>query len=539
MLRSDRAGAPAFAKGHPMNILVPMTPEPPLALHLPDESATRRLGEDLILALVAGDVVLLSGDLGAGKSTLARAMIRTLAADPGLEVPSPTFTLVQIYGTQPPIAHFDLYRLGDASELAELGFEDAAESGIVLCEWPERAPEVEQAAGLLVRLETEGGGRRATISGTPGVMARIRRSLAVRDFIESAGKPAGERRRFCGDASARRYETVGDDEAVAVLMDAPRQSDGKPIRDGLPYSRIAHLAEDVVPFVGVARALRDRGFVAPEVYAADLEAGFLLIEHLGSDTLVDAGGAPVAARYEAAALALAALHSRTWDADMPVADGIVHRVPDYDRAAMGIEVELLLDWYVPRMRGTAATDAERTAFLGAWSELFDALRGSERSLVLRDFHSPNVIWRGDREGTDRIGLIDFQDAMFGPSAYDLASLAQDARVDVPPELEMRLVSAYIAARRAQGPFDAYGFEQAYAIMAAQRASKILGIFVRLDERDGKPQYLRHIPRLKTYLTRTLGHPSLAALRTLYRDWGLIGDGSLRGPADLRREGQDA
>jgi len=141
---------------------------------------------------------------------------------------------------------------------------------------------------------------------------------------------------------------------------------------------------------------------------------------------------------------------------------------------------------------------------------------------LRDVHSPNIIWRGDRAGIDRIGLIDFQDAMIGPAAYDLASLAQDARVDIPPELEMRLVATYVAARKAQGPFDQEGFERAYAIMAAQRASKILGIFVRLDERDGKPQYLRHIPRLKTYLERTLGHPSLAALRNLYEDWGIVG-----------------
>lgn len=305
-------------------------------------------------------------------------------------------------------------------------------------------------------------------------------------------------------------------------MDAPRISQGRPVRDGLTYARIAHISEDVTPFVGVARALKAQGFAAPEVHACDLDAGFVLLEYLGDDTPLDGNGAPVGERYAATALVLAALHARHWDPAMPAAPGVVHHVPDFDRGAMSIEVELLTDWYVARSRGTPPTDAERAAYVAVWRELFDVLRDAEMSLVLRDVHSPNIIWRGECEGTDRIGLIDFQDAMIGPAAYDLASLAQDARVDIPPELEMRLVATYVAARKAQGHFDQEGFERAYAIMAAQRASKILGIFVRLDERDGKPQYLRHIPRLKTYLERTLGHPSLAALRQLYEDWGIVG-----------------
>ena len=497
-------------------------PDAALSLALADEAATKRLGEDLVLALRVGDVVALHGDLGAGKSTLARAMIRTLADDAELEVPSPTYTLVQVYELDPPIAHFDLYRLGDGSELDELGFDEAAETGIVLCEWPERAAEVLARATLHVRLDTAGDGRLATLSGTPATLARVERSLALRAFIDAQTPAVGERRRFFGDASVRRYETVQRNGAPAVLMDAPRVSLGKPVRNGLTYARIAHISEDVTPFVGVARALKANGFTAPEIYACDLDAGFVLLEYLGVDTPLDAEGKPIAERYAATALTLAALHGKSWDPAMPVADGVTHHVPDFDRGAMSIEAELLLDWYVQRSRGTPPSDSERADYVAVWRDLFDLLRDAEMSLVLRDVHSPNIIWRGDESGTDRIGLIDFQDAMIGPAAYDLASLAQDARVDIQPELEMRLVATYVAARKAQGPFDQEGFERAYAIMAAQRASKILGIFVRLDERDGKPQYLRHIPRLKTYLERTLGHPSLAALRNLYEDWGIVG-----------------
>ncbi len=507
-------------------------PAPPLVaiarLTLPDDAATRRLGTDLALALKPGDVVALCGDLGAGKSTLARAAIRTLADDPGLDVPSPTYTLVQAYATTPPVAHFDLYRLAGDSELDELGFEDSARDGIALVEWPQNAPSAFAAATIVVELAmAQGGGRIAAIAASEAAAARIRRSLTVRDFLTAVGLADAPRRRFTGDASTRRYETVAAHGEILVLMDAPREPDGPPVQNGLSYSRIAHLAEDVAPFVAVAKSLSAAGFAAPAIRKADLDNGFLLIDHLGANTLLDPAGRPVPERYEAAIACLAELHATPWPGAMPVADGVVHHVPAYDRGALEIEVELIVDWYLPRAKGRPATDDERAAFADIWNGLFDALATAETSLTLRDFHSPNIIWRPEQSGRRRIGLIDFQDAVIGPSAYDVASLAQDARVDIPAELEARLVAHYVALRRARGGFDADSFQRAYAIMAAQRASKILGIFVRLLERDAKPQYLRHIPRIKAYLRRTLSHPALAALRALYQDWGVLDDDAPR------------
>jgi len=136
--------------------------------------------------------------------------------------------------------------------------------------------------------------------------------------------------------------------------------------------------------------------------------------------------------------------------------------------------------------------------------------------VLRDFHSPNLIWLPEREGIARVGLIDYQDAMLGPSAYDVASLLQDARVDIPETMEVAQLAQYVRKRREKEPnFDPSDFIRLYATVAAQRASKILGIFSRLDRRDGKPQYLRHIPRVWDYLQRSLAHPSLAVLKDWY------------------------
>jgi aminoglycoside/choline kinase family phosphotransferase len=139
-----------------------------------------------------------------------------------------------------------------------------------------------------------------------------------------------------------------------------------------------------------------------------------------------------------------------------------------------------------------------------------------KTWALRDFHSPNLIWLDQRTGTAKVGIIDFQDAVLGPAAYDLASLLQDARIDVPEQLELALLTRYVKARRASDDtFDPAEFAEIYAIMSAQRNTKLLGIFARLNRRDGKPQYLRHLPRIWTYLTRSLAHPALSGIREWY------------------------
>lgn len=494
---------------------------PPIGLA--DEAATARFGEDLAAALKAGDVLALKGELGAGKTTLARAAIRALAGDDMLDVPSPTFTLQQSYEARFPVHHFDLYRLSDPQEIEELGFFEAIAEGAALVEWPEKAGSLLPADAVTVELrEAAGGGRLAFVSGPEGALARIARSLAARAFLNAAGAPCAVRRHLQGDASARVYETVTSPGApTRILMDAPRRADGPPIRDGLPYSRIAHLAEDVAPFVAIAEALRQAGFHAPEIHAADLEGGFLLIEHLGADGVRDAAGEPIPERYLAAARLLAAMHDRDWPQEVTF-DGGRYRIPDYDAGAMAIETDLLLDWYLPFATGGPAAPETVQRFHALWAAAFARAGEAERSLVLRDFHSPNLIWRDTAEGHGRIGLIDFQDALIGPAAYDVASLALDARVDISRELEGAIVDAYCAAR-ASPAFDCAGFEATYAIMAAQRNSKILGNFVRLDRRDGKPHYLKHLPRIRDYLKRSLDSQTLAELRVFYEEAGLLAE----------------
>ena len=209
------------------------------------------------------------------------------------------------------------------------------------------------------------------------------------------------------------------------------------------------------------------------------------------------------------------LHNHQLSDILPLSPKVDYRLPKYNMDAFLIEAELLLDWYLPRMDVTIS-DATRAVYVALWREALQGIIDSYPTWVLRDYHSPNLLWLPDRHDIARVGLLDFQDAMMGPAAYDLASLLQDARVDVPEEMEVSLLGRYARARRnVDQNFDPAAFIKAYATLAAQRASKILGIFARLNRRDGKPQYLRHIPRVWSYLQRSLAHPSLVTLKGWY------------------------
>ena len=491
------------------------------AVALANEQATERFVADIATALEPGDLITLSGDLGAGKTTFARAMIRHLAGDPHIQVPSPTFTLMQLYELPRfPVVHADLYRLDAPGELQELGFDDLPEGAVVMMEWPDRAAgflppdRLDIAFTLAPQLGPEH--RNVRVTGHGAFASRADRLAAVRRFLEGSGYAEAERKRIQGDASTRSYERLRLGDQRAVLMNAPRRPDGPPVRDGKPYSAIVHLAEDVKPFVAMANGLGQFGFSSPQIFEADIDEGLLIIEDFGSEFVV-AGEppAPVEERYAAAVDMLAALHGLHLPEVLPVAPHVQHKLPRYDLDAMLMEAELLLDWYLPSL-GAKISDATRTVYVAMWREALQTAIETDITWVLRDFHSPNLMWLPDREGVAKVGLLDFQDTVLGPAAYDLASLLQDARVDVPDTMEVSLLGRYVQKRREAHPdFDSPAFIKTYATMAAQRASKILGIFARLDRRDNKPQYLRHIPRVWAYLQRSLTHPSLATLHGWY------------------------
>jgi N-acetylmuramate 1-kinase len=491
------------------------------SITLPNEQAMVRFAVDVACALEAGDLVTLSGDLGAGKTTFARALIRYLAADDAIEVPSPTFTLLQSYELPRfPVVHADLYRLSGAAELAELGFDDVPENAVVLVEWADRAagflsPDRFDIAFTLA--PTLGSDvRNARCTGYGACAARAERIGQLRAFLDQSGYGEAARARMQGDASTRIFERLTLDKQTMILMNAPPHPDNTPVRGGKSYGTIAHLADNAIAYVALAAGLRERNCSAPVILHADTDLGLILMEDLGDERIVTGNPpVPVEARYRTALDLLVALHRRRLPETLPLAAHGEYRLPQYDMEALLIEVELLLDWYLPHVRAPA-DDERRAEFVSLWREALAPALEAPATWVLRDYHSPNLLWLKDRQDVARIGVLDFQDAVIGPPAYDVASLLQDARVDVPETLEMGLLSRYVRARRGDDRrFDPAKFAQLYATLAAQRASKILGIFARLDRRDGKPQYLRHIPRIWRYLQRSLAHPALSALNTWY------------------------
>ena len=488
---------------------------------LADETATAALMADLALLIGPGDLITLTGDLGAGKTAAARAMIRYLAGDDELEVPSPTFTLAQSYDLPAfALVHADLYRISDASELEEIGLSPLPEATVVLIEWPERAGGTLPHDRIDITLRHDAlkgeNARIAEISGYGKAAAQVGRLQVLRQFLTDAGHRDSRRERMAGDASIRSYARLHKGERVFILMNSPKRPDGPAIYNGKSYSGGVHLAEDVRPFVAIAGALRGQGISAPKIHDADLDHGFLVTEDFGKEGIVEGNPPrPVVERYEAATDLLATLHGRDVPVVLPLAPQVTYEIPTFDAEAMLIEIGLMLEWYLPD-RGVEPSDDLRAEFTTLWRELLRAPLAAQPTWVLRDYHSPNLIWLSAREGTARVGVIDFQDAVIGPPAYDLVSLLQDARIDVPEDIEQTLFTRYVQARRsANDGFDAETFAVHYAVMSAQRNTRLLGTFARLNRRDGKPHYLKHQPRIWTYLNRALAHPALASARDWY------------------------
>jgi tRNA threonylcarbamoyl adenosine modification protein YjeE len=481
-------------------------------LDTPD--ATEALGAELALVAHVGTAVLLYGDLGSGKTTLARAFIRALAGE-AIEVPSPTFTLVQTYDqTRIPVAHADLYRLSGAQDLQELGLDELARTHQLIVEWPDRLGDDLPVDRIDICLSHEGKGRKAELRGHGSWAQALARLDAIAHFLPATEWSAATRRFLEGDASFRRYERLSCHLGSAVLMDMPARPDGPIVKHGKPYSAIAHLAENISAVLAVNDYLAGLGLSAPRIYGADADKGLAVIEDLGSRVYghMMLAGEDMREPMSEAVKLLAHMAGQDWPASLPVRGGGTHTLSTYDPEAMTIEIELLIDWLWPLIKGSPIGDAERREFLDIWSPLIERVQPRHPVWTLRDYHSPNLMWLPEREGLKRVGLIDTQDCVIGHPAYDLVSMLQDARVDIPVARHDELFALYCRVRSGNAGFDEKDFATVYAILGAQRATKILGIFSRLSKRDGKHGYLRHIPRVSSYLERDLAHPALARLK---------------------------
>lgn len=309
------------------------------------------------------------------------------------------------------------------------------------------------------------------------------RDILADTFISGTDWAGVPRHALAGDASNRRYQRLIDPASgrTAVLMDAP------PDR-----------GEDIRPFVRIARYLSDMGLSAPRILAEDPAQGFLLLEDLG-DALY-ARAIPQEPKIEAE------LYGAATDLLVGLHGAVPPDVPHYDIGLMTDLAALVFTKYRAGITGTPDPEAE-ARFRELLHPLLAAHAPQTPVLILRDYHAENLLWLPGRAGVARVGLLDFQDAMLGHPAYDLVSLLQDARRDVPPAIETAMIARYCAATGT----DPDRFAADYAVIGAQRNLRILGVFARLALENGKPHYVDLIPRVWDLLQRDLAHPALEPL----------------------------
>nr|WP_321454588.1 tRNA (adenosine(37)-N6)-threonylcarbamoyltransferase complex ATPase subunit type 1 TsaE [uncultured Cohaesibacter sp.] len=512
------------------------------------EAASAALATDLAPLLTCGDVLALEGDLGMGKSFFARALLRARADDPFMEVPSPTFTLVQSYEIETgeemlELSHFDLYRISDCEELYEIGFEEAWESGAALVEWPDRADDLMPASTLWLSFEPAetDDARCLTLNSNATWGERLSRLCDKRQLLIEAGWGDGVRKAICSDLSPRTYDRVTrpksnpddisenqpqvagldtqDAPQSAILMDMPERAPGPALVDGRLYDLVAHRVTRLAPMLSICEGLQALGLRVPDRYGVNLDEGLLLWEDFGALTLAEGPETPIEVRYLAAVSALAKLHQHPTPHAFTGSGG-THVLSQYDKAAFEVELDVFLDHYWPHVRGMACPDDKRTGFRTLWSPYLEQLESARQVLVLRDVQDPNCFWLDEKDGEGSIGFIDFQDCLIGPQVYDLAALSMDARVTIPTALTEKMIQHYKAVL-GFNEAESRAFDETFYLASAQRISKNLGAFARAANQAGRMSYLAHIPRSLAYLENSMSHPLLKPLKDWYLAEGLL------------------
>ena len=321
----------------------------------------------------------------------------------------------------------------------------------------------------------------------------VRQEMATAFLKTCPGFENPELHPLAGDASFRRYIRIRQNGKNAMLMDAPPEK------------------EDARKYLVIAEYLHKNGYSTPEVIASDIARGFILLEDFGDDTytrILNRADAETKAQqeqdlYEAAVDLLADWYLKR----STLVDGTQFTPGNYNERALLKEVSLFAEWYMPQVLGKEKATSLYDEYMGIWQTIIAEAHLSHDVFVHRDYHADNLMWLPERQGIKRVGLLDFQDGLYGDPAYDMVSLLEDARRDVPERIVQHAMMGYLYATKMNHD----DFKTAYAVLGAQRNSKIVGIFVRLAARDNKHHYIDFLPRVWSHLEHDLSHPLLAPL----------------------------
>ncbi|MEB3701369.1 Phosphotransferase enzyme family protein [Candidatus Bealeia paramacronuclearis] len=293
-----------------------------------------------------------------------------------------------------------------------------------------------------------------------------------------------------GDASPRTYYRVSSEAESRILMIS---EDEKSKNDS---------------FLKIAKILKAEGFRAPQIYAEDFQNGFYLLEDLGDLTFNRALQEGISEKdlYQLGIKGLIEIHNKFQDNS--------HEIPSYNFDKFYEEASLLIDWYAPEVLKKPVPEEARNSYKSLWKNLYDAQPHLPQTLVLRDYMVDNLMWIPEEIDIQKLGILDFQDALWGPITYDLVSLLEEVRRDVDPHIVQKMLEIYLTA---YPYFNVDDFYHSYYLWGAQRNSKIIGIFMRLAKRDGKTRYIDFIPRVWRLLENDLNHPALTTMKNWFEE----------------------
>ncbi len=319
------------------------------------------------------------------------------------------------------------------------------------------------------------------------------RDVKIDNFL-SATLQDFQREKLPSDASFRKYERISSHGKTYILMDAPPEK------------------EDVKPFIKIDEILIELGLSAPKIIARDIKNGFLLLEDMGNrkfNSEIESNKNIEEDLYKSAVDVLVSIYEKTHKTRFDI--------NIYDENKLLQEANLFTEWYLPLFENY--THGQILKIKSEYEKfVLDIVRNlyyPNNCLVLRDYHADNLMILKN----DELGLLDFQDALIGNPAYDLVSLLEDARRDVPQNIQKTMINYFIE----KTGLNEQKFLQDYYILGAQRNLKILGIFSRLKVRDNKDNYLKFIPRVKNYLKNDLQHPVNAYLKNFLNSVTNIND----------------
>lgn len=468
-----------------------------------DIKDTKLFTENLCKIIESNDVILLNGKIGSGKTTLARHIINQILQIDISEITSPTFNLYQVYeNNNQKINHYDFYRIENDIDLQEIDLEDSLGEGITIIEWADKYQNYLPDSYLEIEILEIDCFRTYKLRGCGSFKNRINKHNSLVSFLSKFKKPIIKVEKIQGDASKRIYKRIQTKEESLILMiyDEKEKKENP-----------SKLSEQIHDYVSICQYLSDINIRVPKIYAVDYKNQFLIQEDFGdlkySEIFLKEDFRKL---YEPAIDTLINIAKNECPKNIKT-DQAIYKFEDYDKNIYLSEVNIFIDWYWPYVKGSVCIDDIKLEFLEIWKNLLDKI-SDDKSLVLRDFHSPNLIFQPHGNGIGKCGVIDFQDALIGHPLYDLVSLAQDARVSIKLDQEFFLIEYYMKNLNFKNyQFNNHEFMNQYNILGAQRALKILGVFARLSMAYQKHEYLIHIPRILDYINRNIRNESLTSL----------------------------